>query len=58
MRKTERTKEEGGGREKVVVVMVVVEGYLSSVEQPKVEMEAATKLNLGSGLCLDSSLVV
>lgn len=35
-----------------------VEGYLSSVEQPKVEMEAATKLNLGSGLCLDSSLVV
>lgn len=58
MRKTERTKEEGGGRERVVVVMVVVEGYLSSVEQPKVEMEAATKLNLGSGLCLDSSLVV
>lgn len=57
MRKTERTKEEGG-RERVVVVMVVVEGYLSSVEQPKVEMEAATKLNLGSGLCLDSSLVV
>lgn len=42
----------------MVVVMVVVEGYLSSVEQPKVEMEAATKLNLGSGLCLDSSLVV
>lgn len=35
-----------------------VEGYLSSVEQAKVEMEAATKLNLGSGLCLDSSLVV
>lgn len=53
MRKTERTKE-GGGE----VVVVVVEGYLSSVEQPKVEMEAATKLNLGSGLCLDSSLVV
>lgn len=51
MRKTERTKE-GGGE------VVVVEGYLSSVEQPKVEMEAATKLNLGSGLCLDSSLVV
>lgn len=45
-RKTERMKEGG------------VEGYLSSVEQPKVEMEAATKLNLGSGLCLDSSLVV
>lgn len=34
------------------------EGYLSSVEQLKVETEAATKLNLGSGLCLDSSLVV
>lgn len=48
MRKTERTKVGEG----------VVEGYLSSVEQPKVEMEAATKLNLGSGLCLDSSLVV
>lgn len=48
MRKTERTKVREG----------VVEGYLSSVEQPKVEMEAATKLNLGSGLCLDSSLVV
>lgn len=56
MRKTERTKEGGGGGGEVVVV--VVEGYLSSVEQPKVEMEAATKLNLGSGLCLDSSLVV
>lgn len=51
MRKTERTKVgEGEGG--------LVEGYLSSVEQPKVEMEAATKLNLGSGLCLDSSLVV
>lgn len=58
MRKTERTKEEGGGGRERVVVVVVVEGYLSSVEQPKVEMEAATKLNLGSGLCLDSSLVV
>lgn len=34
------------------------DGYLSSVEQLKVETEAATKLNLGSGLCLDSSLVV
>lgn len=34
------------------------QGYLSSVEQLKVETEAATKLNLGSGLCLDSSLVV